>query len=189
MKKGRNMGKALLLIDIQNDYFPGGKMELHGSLDASLKAKAALASFRKKGDPVIHVQHLSVQPGAPFFVPETPGVEIHENVRPAAGETVVKKHFPNSFRETPLLERLKESGIDDLVVCGMMTAVCVDSTVRAAFDHGFRCTLLTDACASRSLVYQGEEIPAEHVHGAFVAAMGIFFAKTVTVEEYLASSG
>ena len=183
------MGRALLLVDIQNDYFTGGKMELHGSAEASLRAKAALRHFREKGDPVIHIQHVSARPGAGFFVPETQGVEIHENVKPLAGETVFQKHFPNSFRETPLLEYLKERGIDDLVVCGMMTAVCVDSTVRAAFDYGLKCTLLSDACASRSLVYQGMGIPADHVHGAFVAAMGTFFAKTVTVEEYLEKAG
>jgi nicotinamidase-related amidase len=106
-----------------------------------------------------------------------------------AGETVFQKHFPNSFRETPLLKFLKERGVGDLVVCGMMTAVCVGSTVRAAFDHGLKCTLLSNACASWSVVYQGLGIPSDHVHGAFVAAMGTFFAKTVTVEEYLEKAG
>jgi len=96
------MNAALLIIDIQNDYFPGGRMELVGSVAASLRARALLEAFRARGLPVIHVQHVSTRPGATFFLPDTDGVRIHENVRPAPGETVPTKHFPNAFRETAL---------------------------------------------------------------------------------------
>ena len=101
------MNKALLLIDIQNDYFPGGKMELEGSLKASEQAKKVLTHFREKNWPLIHIQHLSVRPGATFFIPGTEGVEIHQYVRPLPGELVIQKTFPNGFRDTPLSEHLK----------------------------------------------------------------------------------
>ena len=101
---------ALLLIDLQNDYFPGGKMELVGSEQAGQAAARLLACFREKGLPVVHIQHLSVRPGATFFLPGTPGAEIHAGVRPLPGEAVIQKNFPNSFRGTNLLEHLQGLG-------------------------------------------------------------------------------
>jgi nicotinamidase-related amidase len=183
------MTTALLIIDIQNDYFPGGRMELVGSPAASLEAKALLQAFRARGLPVIHVQHLSTRPGATFFLPDTEGVRIHESVQPAAGETVVTKHFPNAFRETGLAETLRERGIDALVIAGMMSHMCIDTSTRAAADAGFACTLAHDACATRDLAFGGATIPAAQVHAAFMAAMNGAFAKVVTAGEAIAALG
>ena len=97
------MKSALLIIDIQNDYFPGGKMALEDSPEASLQAGKLLEAFRRKGQPLMHIQHVSNRPGASFFLPDTEGVNIHANVAPHAGETAMQKNFPNSFRGTPLL--------------------------------------------------------------------------------------
>ena len=102
------MTAALLIIDIQNDYFPGGASALVGPEEAAKQAAKLIAAFRKKGQPVIHMQHLSVRPGATFFVPGTKGADIHESVKPLAGETVLQKNFPNCFRETRLLEQTAE---------------------------------------------------------------------------------
>src|SRR5262247_1850616 len=121
---------ALLIIDIQNDYFPGGAMELEGSEAAGVKAGTALKNFREKKLPVIHVRHLSVRPGATFFLPGTRGAEIHAAVKPLGGETIIEKNFPNSFRGTALEQHLRDSGIKNLVVAGMMTHMCVDASVR-----------------------------------------------------------
>ena len=178
------MDTALIIIDIQNDYFPGGKMELSGPLEASLAAQRALALFRERRLPLYHIQHVSTRPGATFFLPGTEGMNIHANVAPLAGETVIQKNFPNAFRATDLLERLRAQGVDKLVLCGMMTQMCVDATTRAAFDHGFQCTLLHDACAARGLAFQGAQVPAEHVHNAFVAALGSVYAKVMSAREY-----
>ncbi|MBI4963203.1 MAG: cysteine hydrolase [Desulfomonile tiedjei] len=182
------MKSALLLIDIQNDYFPGGKMELEQSLEASRAAQRVLAHFRTKELPLIHIQHVSPRPGASFFLPGTPGVEIHESVTPLKGETVFQKNYPNAFRETALLEHLRKQEVSRLVVCGMMTHMCVDSTVRAAFDLGFQCLVLSDACATRSLAYGGVEVSAPRVGAAFIAAMGSMFGKIATVDDFLSQS-
>jgi nicotinamidase-related amidase len=171
------MHTALLLIDIQNDYFPGGAMELAGSVEAGQRAATLLAAFRRTGRPVIHVQHISTRPGATFFLPDTPGAEIHPCVAPQEGETIVRKHFPNSFRETPLLEHLRESKITSLVIAGMMTHMCVDTTTRAAADLGFSCQLAHDACATRALSFGGSTVAAADVQTAFVASLNGFFAK------------
>ena len=174
---------ALLVIDIQNDYFPGGAMELEGADAAGAKAGAALEKFRKNGNPVIHVRHLSVRPGSTFFLPGTSGAEIHSSVSPRDAEVVIEKNFPNSFRGTKLEQTLKESGVKNLVVAGMMTHMCVDATVRHAADLGYKITLLGDACATRAQSYGGEKVPARQVHAAFLAALDGFYAKVVPSHE------
>src|SRR5580765_43868 len=175
--------RALLVIDIQNDYFPGGKMALEGPEAATAHAASALAKFRERGWPVIHVRHLSVRPGSTFFLPGTEGAEIHASVRPLDGETVLEKNFPNSFRGTELDGRLKRAGVGELVVAGMMTHMCVDASVRQAADLGYKVTLLGDACATRAQSYAGETVPARQVHAAFLAALNGFYAKVITARE------
>ena len=174
---------ALLIIDIQNDYFPGGAMELEGADAAGAKAGLAIEKFRKESLPVFHVRHLSIRPGATFFLPGTKGAEIHPNVLPREGEIVVEKNFPNSFRGTALQNYLDKHKIKNLVVAGMMTHMCVDATVRHAADLGYKITLLGDACATREQKLGNESVPARQVHTAFLAALNGFYAKVINANE------
>jgi len=180
------MSVGLLLIDIQNDYFPGGKMELHGSEEAGHVAGRLLVFFRKHHLPVVHIQHLSIRPGATFFLPGTPGAEIHALVTPEKNETVIQKHFPNAFRETALLSHLQQLGIRQLVIAGMMTHMCVDATVRAATDHGFECRIVQDGCATRDLKFNDRVVPAADVHSAFLAALGGTYGRVMTSDAVIA---
>lgn len=182
------MKTALVLIDIQNDYFPQGAMELVGSEEASLKAEEVLKVCRDKGLPVFHVQHVATKAGATFFLPDTFGAEIRENVRPLDGEPVIIKHFPNSFRETELLAQLKEAQVSRIVFCGMMTHMCVHAAVRAACDLGFECLVVHDACATRNLSFEGKSVAAEEVHTAFIAALNGSYAKVLSAEGLLRSA-
>ncbi|CAG0975808.1 nicotinamidase/pyrazinamidase [Rhodocyclaceae bacterium] len=182
------MTTALILIDIQNDYFPGGALPVEGSEAATQEAARLLDRWRARHLPVIHVQHLSVRPGAPFLIPGTTGADIHVDVVPLPDEIVVTKNFPNSFRDTPLLERLRAVDADSLVIAGMMTHMCIDSTVRAAFDLGFRCVLAQDACATRNLRLDGADVPAAQVHTAFVAALNGLFAEARLTAAILADA-
>jgi len=179
------MTTALILVDIQNDYFPGGKNELEGPIEASLRARQLLDHFRQAHLPLVYIQHVAIRPGAKTFLPGTVGVEIHENVRPLEGECVFQKHYPNSFRDTPLLGHLKREGATRVVVCGMMTHMCVDATTRAAFDFGFECFIAHDACATKALTFGGQTIPAQHVHGSFLAALGASYGKVLSVEQII----
>ncbi len=179
------MKTALLLIDIQNDYFPGGKMELVGSLQAASAAARLLAAFRKQSWAVYHVQQISTRPNSKFFLPDTAGVEIHEAVRPLSEEPVIIKQFPNSFRDTGLVERLKAENIGSLLIGGMMSHMCVDATVRAAFDLGFTCIVTHDACATRDLSFNGITVPAAHVHASCMAALGAVYAQVKGVDEIM----
>ena len=179
------MAQGLLLIDIQNDYFPGGAMELVNPLAALDNAEKLLAHFRKQNLPVIHVQHINVREGATFFLPNTEGVKIHERLTPQADEDVVIKHTPSSFYQTDLAKILKDKQIDQLVVAGMMTHMCIDTTVRAAKDYGLEITVAEDACATKDLVFDGESLPAATVQKVFMAGLNGMFAKVMKTEELL----
>lgn len=178
------MKTALILIDIQNDYFPGGKGELEKPIEAAGQARKLLDFFRQHKWPSVHIQHVATRPGATTFLPGTEGVKIHTSIAPLTGETVIVKHFPNSFRETSLLEHLKGLGADRLVLCGMMTHLCVDASMRAAVDFGYPVLLAGDACATRALTYGGMKVPAEYVHAAFLAALKSY-GQVLDTEEIL----
>jgi nicotinamidase-related amidase len=182
-----SMKATLLLIDIQNDYFPGGKMELVGMKEAAKKAAELLKAFRTAGNPVFFIKHLSTRPDATFFMPGTQGADIHSSVKPLADETIIEKNFPNSFFQTELLSVLRESYIKDLVVCGAMSHMCIDTTVRAAKELGFNCILISDACATRNLKFGDEILPAQAVHAVFMAALDGMFATVKTEYEFLTS--
>ena len=181
------MTRALVIVDIQNDYFPGGRNPLEGPEQATGHARELLDSFRASGEHIVHIQHVWDAPDAAYLAPGTPGFEIHESVRPAAGETVFQKANPNSFLETPLEGHLRDAGVDSLVVCGMMTSMCVDATVRAAVDLGFETTLVHDACATMPLEFGGRSIPAADVHTAFVAAIADGYAVVLPTAEIAAA--
>ncbi|HEY6914198.1 MAG TPA: cysteine hydrolase family protein [Paludibacter sp.] len=180
------MSKALILIDIQNDYFENGANTLIGSETASENARLLLNEFRKKQLPVIHIQHLSLRAGSTFFIPHTIGAEIHANVAPMDNEKVFAKHSPNSFIETGLHEYLSALHVSELVICGMMTHMCVDATIRAAKDFGYICTLIGDACATKNLQINGLQVAAQDVQNSFLAALNYFYADVTTVQDYLA---
>lgn len=177
------MKQALLLIDIQNDYLPHGKMELIGMEEAAQNAKSVLELFRKKNLPIFHIQHLANRDGATFFLPGTDGAEIHSSLQPQSDEPIVQKHFPSAFRGTSLLEQLQSLSVKELVICGAMTHMCIDTTVRAAFDLGFSCLVLSDCCATRDLEFDGVVVEAPQVHAAFMAALASVFAQVITSDE------
>ena len=178
------MNTGLILVDIQNDYFAGGRMELVGMEAAGEKAGQLLTFFRDKRWPTFHIQHISDREGASFFLPDTKGAEIHAAVSPRPEDPVIQKHYPNSFRETQLLDTLKSTGVESVVICGAMSHMCIDATTRAAFDLGFKCMVIQDACATRNLEFGGKTIAAEQVHGSFMAALGSAYAGVLTLEEF-----
>lgn len=179
------MNKALLIIDIQNDYFDKGNMTLAGSENASKNARSVLDKFRSDKLPVIHIQHIATGPTSTFFLPNTTGAEIHKNVKPSAQEKIIIKNYPNSFRNTELSDYLKSINITDLVICGMMTHMCVDATTRAAKDFGFNCIVIGDACATKDLEINGQIVKAEEVQKSFLAALNYFYSTVKTTKQYL----
>jgi nicotinamidase-related amidase len=179
------MRTALIIIDIQKDYFPGGKYPLVNPLEAAKKAYMLLQCFREHGGHHVHIQHISKKPDATFFISGDRGTDIHDSAAHFEGEPIVYKHDPNAFLNTNLLDLLKGWEVERVVICGMMTHMCVDATARAASDLGFQVIVAEDACATRDLTFGDTTIPAEHVHKAFLAALKSY-GKVMKSEEILA---
>lgn len=179
------MKQALILVDIQNDYFKGGRHELVSPEQAAIQVKKILTFFREQGWPIYHVRHISTSPSASFFLPDTEGSEFYKDIYPLAGEQIIIKNRPDSFLGTSLKEKLDESGIDMLIICGMMTHMCIDTTVRAAVNYGYSVELIEDACATRDLKRNGNIVKAEQVQNAFMAALDGSFAKVLKADAWI----
>jgi len=179
------MKTALLVIDIQKDYFPSGKFPLVNPEQAAKHAYELLQCFREHGGHHIHIQHISLEPDATFFIKGDSGSDIHDLVAHFEGEPIVYKHEPNSFLNTNLLELLKSWEIERVIIAGMMTHMCVDATARAASDLGFQVIVAEDACATRDLKYDDTTIPAELVHKSFLAALQSY-GRVMKSEEIIA---
>jgi nicotinamidase-related amidase len=165
---------ALLLIDIQNFYFPGGRSELVDPEAASLNAQKLVQKFREKNGLVVHVRHNA----------ETGG-EIHKHVFPLESEKVVSKNHVNCFKDTDLLEYLREHKVKKLVICGMMTHMCLEAAVRAAHDYDFETTIIHDACATRALTFGDREISADEVHLSTLSSLNRYYARVLDTETFL----
>lgn len=179
--------QALIIVDLQNDYFPGGRWPLVGIEEAATNAGHVLARFRDTGAPVVHIRHEFETSDAPFFVPGSVGAQINECVLPENGEPVVLKHHPNAFRDTELKTLLDVQGIRKLTVLGAMSHVCIDATVRAAVDFGYDVTVVHDAIVTRDLEFNGTDVPAKQVHAAYMAALAFAYAKVVATGEVIHS--
>ncbi len=180
------MKQALILVDIQNDYFPGGRWELDGMQQAASKARVLLDTFRDDVRFTLHVQHVFDLPDPPFFAAGSEGVELHESIAPQADEEVLIKNNANAFRDTNLLEILEMKDIERVVVCGAMSHMCVEATARAAADHDLEVVVVHDACATRAVEFGGQTIPAGDVHTTAMATLSFGYAEVLSLDEYLA---
>lgn len=165
---------ALLIIDVQDFYFPGGSLPLVNPEPASLNAQKILKKFREKNLLVIHVRHNAKS-----------GAGIHANVKPINGEKVISKDYANSFKDTDLLAYLNKNQVKRLVIVGMQTHMCVEAATRAASDLGFECILVHDACATRDLKFKDKVISAEDVHYSTLSTLSRTYAKVLDTKTFL----
>ncbi|MBS3667664.1 cysteine hydrolase family protein [Vreelandella boliviensis] len=177
--------RAIIVVDIQNEYFSGGKLPLVGIEKAAANAAKVIEHARSAKDLVIYFQHESADPEIPFFTPGTPEVAIHSMVAPLEQETVVVKNFPNSFRETGLKALLDEQSIEEVVIIGAMSHMCIDATSRAASDFGYKTTIIHDACATLDLEFEGIMVPASQVHATIMAALAFAYGTVITTDQYI----
>jgi nicotinamidase-related amidase len=173
-KENGNIKTALLIVDIQNFYFPGDGPGLVNAEAASLNAKEILGIFREKNQLVVHVRHKSDK-----------GFEIHKNVEPLSDEKVITKEEVNSFQNTDLLEYLKTNNISRLVIIGMQTQMCLEAAVRAGNDFGFECIVIHDACATRDLKFNDKIVKAEDVQASTLATLaGGEYSKVIDIKAF-----
>ena len=145
------MSKALLVIDLQNDYFPGGKFPLWNTEAVLQNIERAIERANARGIPVIHIQHIanSKLGISPFFNEGTAGAEIHPRILAAAPNApIVVKEFADSFEKTTLEETLARLGVDELLVCGMMTQNCVTHTAISKAAEKYSVAILVDCCTT-----------------------------------------
>lgn len=173
-----NLGNsALIMIDCQNTY-RSGVMQLNGVETAILEAKVLLEMARDQKTPIFHIQH-DGGPGTPYDIRAEIGM-ISDEVAPIAGEPVITKHYPNSFIQTSLDEQLKALGIQNIILAGFMTHMCINSTAHGGFNLGYAPTIVASATATRDLPgSDGTVVPAQAVHAAALAATRDLYAVVV----------
>lgn len=164
---------ALIIIDIQNFYFPGGASELVEPEKAAEQAKILLNYFRENKGLVVHIKH-----------DFSPGGEIHQLVKPLDNEKVFTKKEVNAFLNTGLNEYLKRNNIKYVTLCGMQTHMCLEAGTRAAHDFGYECTVVEDACATRDLKFGDVVVKAKDVHYSTLSTLKSY-GKVVGLKEYL----
>jgi len=178
------MAKALIVIDLQNDYFCGGKMELQNIDESLIQTNKLIKYAREENYKIYFVQHFATNDDATFFVPDTNGVELNKNLD-IQDDMIIEKNYPNSFRDTKLKEELDKENINELIICGAMTHMCIDTTVRAGFDLGYKITVANDACATRDLLFKEKIIKAQDVQYSFMSALGSVFCEVKETEQIL----
>ncbi|MGV6872833.1 cysteine hydrolase family protein [Pseudochelatococcus sp. B33] len=181
--------RALVIIDLQNDYFPGGRFTLDNIDAAARNAARLLDAARASGDLVVHVRHEFPTADAPFFAPGSEGAAINKAVEPREGEAVVLKNTVNAFRGTDLKALLDRGGVTDLTLAGAMSHMCVEAAARAAADYGYRTTVVHDAVATRDLDFDGKTIPAAQVHASAMATLAFAYATLQSTDAYLGVGG
>ncbi|KAF0867107.1 cysteine hydrolase family protein [Pseudomonas sp. LD120] len=179
--------QALIVIDIQNDYFANGKWPLVGVEAAADNAARLIQAFRQNAEPVVHIRHEFTSDSAPFFTPGSEGAHLHAKVLNRADEPVVLKHFVNAFRETELHAILQERGIEELVIVGNMSHMCVEGAARAAADLGYPVQVIHDACATLDLEFNGQRVPAAQVQSTVMSALAFAYASVLSTEEFLSA--
>lgn len=177
--------RAVIVVDVQNEYFSSGKLPLVNIEQAAANAARVIDVARRNKDLLVHVHHEFPDPNAPVFTPGSDGVNIHKSVAPKGDELVILKHYPNSFLKTSLKASLDAAGIEEVVVIGAMSHMCIEATSRAASDFGYKVTVLEDACATMDLVFNGVTVPAAQVHATAMAALEFAYASVKPTSAYV----
>ncbi len=176
---------ALIVIDLQNDYYPGGKWTLENIENASNNAARIISAVRRSQDTIIHVHHEFLMENPPFFAPGTPGADINKQVTPLETEQKVLKNRVNAFLDTNLKELLDREQIGAITLIGAMSHMCIDAAARSASDFGYDVTVIEDACASKDLEFNKTTVKAKDVHNAYMSALSFAYAKVIGTDEFL----
>ena len=167
---------TLLVIDVQEFYFPDGAMPLVNPEAAALNCKKLLEKFRSEKRRVVHIGHKAAK-----------GVAFHADVLPLNGEEIFMKSEVSAFNGTKLLDYLKQHEVKRLVICGMQTHMCVEGAVRAGYDLGFEIILIHDACATRNLTFGDASVNAADVHHSTLSSLNGIYATVIDTDSYLNS--
>ena len=179
---GEKPKRALLVLDVQNEYFTG-KLPItypHGSLTNVL---SAMDACRNHGLPVIVIQHTSPQPDAAVFRKGSKEWELHAEVARREHDVLIHKSLPGSFTGTELEHWLRQRGVDTVVISGHMTQMCCDTTARQAMHLGFGVEFLSDATGTLAIKNDAGEISDEELHRAILVTQQMRFSRVIRTND------
>ncbi|HXG93908.1 MAG TPA: cysteine hydrolase family protein [Blastocatellia bacterium] len=178
------MKRALLVIDVQNEYFTGRLPVSYpsGSLDQILKAMDAAI---EQSIPVVVIQHAAPQPDSLVFRRGSPEWQLHESIANRQRDLLIEKNLPGSFTNTPLESWLRENGIDTVTISGYMTQMCCDTTARQAVHRGFAVEFLSDATGTLAFTNDAGAVTAEELHRATLVTQGQRFSRVLKTEDWI----
>ncbi|HBN75454.1 MAG TPA: cysteine hydrolase [Planctomycetaceae bacterium] len=177
------MNRALLVIDVQNEYFTGALPITHpvGHLEKILAAMDAAVGKV----PTIVIQHYFPDPDKPFFQKGTHGWELHPEIKSRPHDLLIEKTLPGSFTGTSLEERLRENDIDTVTIAGYMTHMCCDTTARQAVHRGLTVEFLSDATGTLALSNEAGEVTAEELHRSILCAQQMMLSEVLDVKTWV----
>ncbi len=177
------MNRALLVIDVQNEYFTGALPITHpvGHLEQILAGMDAAA----EKVPTVVVQHHFPDPDKPFFQKGTPGWELHPEVQARPRDLLIEKTLPGSFTGTPLEAWLRERNIDTVTIAGYMTHMCCDTTARQAVHRGITVEFLRDATGTLDLSNEAGQVTAEELHRSILCAQQMLLSEVLDVRTWI----
>lgn len=177
------MERALLVIDVQNEYFTGALPITHpaGHLETILRVMDASAGKV----PTVVIQHHFPQPGKPFFQRGSDGWQLHPDVAKRPRDLLVEKTLPGSFTGTPLEDWLRERGIKTVAIAGYMTHMCCDTTARQAVHCGFAVEFLRDATGTLALSNAAGQVTAEELHRSILCAQQMLLSEVVAADDWI----
>ncbi len=179
---------ALIIIDVQ-EAFDEPRWGRRNNPDAEANITRLLGAWREAGRPVFHVRHLNLTPGSSFH-PDAPGSRIKTCVRPRDGEPVIEKTVNSAFIGTDLEESLRRGGVTSVVITGLTTNHCVETTARMAGNLGFETYFVSDATATFDRVGpDGVRHAAEDIQAMTLSNLNGEFATIVTTDEMLRRAG
>ena len=179
------MKRALLVIDVQNEYFAGGQLPIthpHGHLENVLRVMDAATDAEV---PIVVVQHAFPQPEMPFFQRGTPGWELHPEVSSRPRDLLVEKNLPGSFTGTDLEAWLRERGLDTVTIAGYMTHMCCDTTARQAAHRGLKVEFLSDATGTLPVANSAGAVTAEELHRSILCAQQMMISEVLDTDRWL----
>jgi len=180
------MKRALLVIDVQNEYFTG-KLPVSYPENSFQNILKVIDFSNQKDIPVILIQHAKIDKDAVTFKKGTHEFEIHDEVLKRNYNKIIEKNLPGSFTGTELKSWIKENGIETVTICGYMTQMCCDTTARQAMQLGFNVEFLSDATGTLGISNYAGEISDEELHKAILVTQAMIFSKVLTTDEWINS--
>lgn len=177
------MTRALLVIDVQNEYFTGALPITHpaGHLESILSVMDTAA---QKKVPTVVIRHHQAQPDSPVFRKGSSEWELHPEIARRKSDLLIDKTLPGSFTGTGLEQWLKSSGIDTISICGYMTHICCDTTARQGMHHGYKVEFLSDATGTLPVSNSAGSVTAEELHRSILCAQQMFISEVLNAEAW-----